>query len=522
MRNKLGSCLILSLAINTLIFSGSAQALNPIRFDLQLNGIGVGVDSATDVNNKKLYYSLGKGFSVKTPFSPILKYSNAGNYRFFCNGIKVNSGSPCSLGPIKYGDTQTIKLYNGSTLTETYTLVFTNLPVIQVNASGPLFTKPKIPGDFRLMSGELTQDTGKLVSGVDLHGQTTLVFDKKSKGINFPKNKKIALLDMAAGDDWILDASYADTTFARNNLQMDIFNEIHKKDPTRPTAKHAIQGRITEVIFNGKYDGVYILNQHVGPTLLNLKPVVGTNIYKFDYAIWKTNLFFPYTKGNIEFNISQSYPSKINYTPIKNLIDFVIASDEFAFTDSIMNRIDLDSLADWYLMSQAFQDDDNSSKNFYLAQNPGKPFFIVPWDTGSSFGIYWDGSKQPVTNFFEPNDNNLIVRLLKYPDTGFNDRLKKRWAILKNTVFLQKNVLARFAKINSQLTQGSPLSNPLARDLNKWKRPVTIKTPRIINNKVVYVPIQVGLPETRTPKYITDFLKVRLPALNTYINNLPS
>ncbi|WP_394754514.1 CotH kinase family protein [Crenothrix sp.] len=524
MGKKLGSCLILGLAINTLLFSGSAlSAVNPVRFNIRLNDIGIGVDG-TDVNNRRLFVSLGTGFSTAKAFDPTVKFDNPGTYSIECGGVKIKkSGDICHFKPVKYGDsTQVIKVYKGSATTpvDTYTVVFSNLPIAQITTDAAIVNTPKVRGDFRLMSGEFNQDITSPM-GIEFRGQTTQEFPKKSYGFQLgtaAKSTKVKLLDLAEGDDWILDASYADNTFARNNIGMDIFNEIHpNKDKSRANGQNAIKGRLAEAIVNGKYAGIYILNQHVGPTLLGLKLEKGSVIYKADFAQWKTDLFFPYKKGDIEFNFSQVYPkTKADFTPLKSLIDFVVTSAQFPFTDNIENRIDLTSLADWYLLTRVTQASDNSSKNFFLAKNAGGDFFIVPWDHNATFGMFWDGSKENTRTDFLTPDNNLIVKLLKYPESNFNAILQERWNVLKNTVFLKKNLLARFSKVKSQLVRGGALS----REQATWK-PTTVTTTIVVNKKPVKVSYKVPDYNLSTPTYIDKFLSVRIPAMNAYINSLP-
>lgn len=510
MRNKLGLCLMLGLAVNTLLFSGLAQAVSFSRFNVKLNGIGVSADNSR-ANNQRLFVSLGKGFAAAKPFNPVLKYENAGNYVFECGGVKLKSGATCHLKPVKYGDSsQVIRLYNKGKLADTYTLIFTNLPVIEINTSTDIINTPKVPGSIRLMSGEFKQDTGKRSMGIELRGQTSQAFSKKSYGFQFEsgkKNPKIRLLNMPAGDDWILDASYADTSFARNLVSFDIFNQIHpNKDKNRPRGQNAIKGHLAEAIVNGKYAGVYVLDQHVGPTLLGLKPAKGTVIYKADFAQWKQNLFFPYKKGDIEVNFSQTYPkTKADFTPLKKLIDFVAKADEFNFTDNIAGQIDLAGLADWYLLTKATQASDNTSKNFFLAKNAKGKFFVVPWDHNAILGMSWDGKPEPVSTFFATVDNNLINRLLQYPDTNFALILKKRWAVLRKSVFTEAKLLARFDQYHAQLVHGGAIT----RNSNRWPQPGTIGTDKGISN-----------PKLSTRKYMSNFLKVRLPAMDAYIRGL--
>ena len=515
---KLKPTLLLSLAINTLLFSGGAHALSPARFNIKLDGIGLGAENK-DVH-RRLFVSLGSGYGAAKTYNPKFTYENGGIYSFACDGVKVSkSGDLCRFKPVKYGDTtHTIKLFKSGQLLDTYDIVFTNLPVVQIVTDANIVDTPKVNGTFRLMSGAFKQDTGDLPMGVEWRGQTTQDFDKKSMGVGLGKNAgktpvKTKLLDLGLGDDWILDASYADTSFARNNICMDLYNEIHpNKDPKRPNGKNAIDGHMTEAVVNGKYMGVFILNQHVGPTLLGLPHDKNTLIYKADYDVWLKDLFYPYKKGDIEFNFSQSYPkTKADYTPLKALIDFVANSSNVAFADNIASKIDLNSVADWYLLSKAVQASDNDTKNFFLVKTPNMKWTIIPWDYNATFGMFWDGKAEAVSTFIPTPGNNLINRLIANSDLGtdFNTILKSRWSVLKPKYFTKDKLLARFATYRSELVRGGADK----RNAALWPQPGTGKTPG--------QPKGISNPTLSTTKYIDTFLKTRLAAMDDYINNLP-
>lgn len=516
MSTKLKPTLLLSLAINTLLLSGTAHAISPARFNLKLDGIGLGVENVN--TNRRLFVSLASGYAAKKAYAPKFTYENGGVYTFACDGVKVNkSGGTCNFSSVKYGDSgHTIKIFKSGVLNDTYNIVFTNLPIIQITSDATIVETPAVNGTFRLLSGQFKQDTGALPTGVNWSGQPqTLGFDKKSMSVSLGKtagktNTKVKLLDMITNDDWVLDASYADTSFARNNVSMDLFNAIH---PNRTANSYsAARGRLTEVLVNGQYKGAFVLNESVGPTLLGLKPDTTTRIYKANFAQWKTNLFYPYKAGEIELNFSQSYPAtKADYAPLKTLIDFVANSSDITFADGIASRVDLNSIADWYIMSKAVQATDASSKNFYLVKAPSAKWSIVPTDYNTTFGMLWNGTAETSSTFFATVDNNLINRLIKLSDLGtdFNTILKTRWSVLKPKYFTKDKLLARFATQRTSLVLGGADKRNAALWSQPGKGTATSGQPKGISN-----------PALSTTKYIDAFLKVRLPAMDDYINSL--
>lgn len=168
-------------------------------------------------------------------FHPKLTYHPVGNQVFECGGIKLKSGSICKFKPVKYGDSsQLIKLFDGTTLVASYSVVFTNLPIIEVTTRGAIVDTPKVQGTLRVMSGEFKQDTGVLPMGAEIAGQTAQTYPEKSYGVQIGTSptkwnvgKKIALLNMSARDDWRLDAAYRDPSKVRNLVVQDIYRTIN-------------------------------------------------------------------------------------------------------------------------------------------------------------------------------------------------------------------------------------------------------------------------------------------------------
>jgi hypothetical protein len=148
MRNKLGPCLILGLAINTLLFSGLAQAVIRVSsLDLKINNIGVGVETG---KNKRVLVPLGVGFSTKKPFDALLTYKRNTTYTVGFGSTKVNNNTKYHFAALKYGDSVPLSFYNKASgkLEDSYTLVFTNLPVIQLTSTAAIPDTPKIQGSF--------------------------------------------------------------------------------------------------------------------------------------------------------------------------------------------------------------------------------------------------------------------------------------------------------------------------------------------------------------------------------------
>jgi glycosyltransferase involved in cell wall biosynthesis len=406
---------------------------------------------------------------------------------------------------------------------DTYTLLFTNLPVIQFSAAR-IVDEPKSPGTFRLMSGQFKQDTGFRTMGIEFRGsEISQTLPKKSldveiaKATNWTKGDDVKLLDLNKDSDWILDCVHdADSTFHRNLVSHDIFRAI------RPGAyrdklgvahgRAALRGHLTEVIKNGVYDGVYVLNEKPDRKMYDLKkisvpvdangteqwgkvdfknPENGSVLYKAD--IDEDTIFFE--SGSVKNNFVQVYPKlkeAQRFAPLVEFVNFVAKSNDKAFAAGIAQRIDLDSVVDWWALVLVSHAEDNIRHNFHLARSGSGKFYMLSWDHDGSFGVDWFA--------FEPNTNNLIRRLTRIPATGFNKKLKIRWKKLRSTEMSQSKMLGRFKNYIDE----SNKAGAKARNTRRWRWPV---------NKA---DVAKG-----TASYINSYLAGWLPQADKIVRDLP-
>ncbi|MEQ1637692.1 MAG: CotH kinase family protein [Methylococcales bacterium] len=513
-------------------FTAIAPAAKWLDHDLKLNGIGVGVDSV----NKILLVPLGDGFNTPVSFDAAFTYTLSG-YALAINSININNGGSFHFNSIKYGSSIPVRRYLNGALVDTYNLVFTNLPVIQLSAA-EIVDEPKLPGSFRLMSGKFNQDTGIQNMGIEFRGSTAQAYPKKPYGIkigtpdNWAVGLDVKLLDMRKDSDWILDAAYRDQTFVRNIVSHDIYRSM------RPSAyvdlagvakgQAAIKGQLVEVIQNESYQGVYVLEEKPDRKLYDLKKIAvptdanglaqwnlvdfnnpenGSVLYKADEG---STVFYDTT--SITTNFQQDYPKPediVRWEPLLEFANFVATATDAEFIAGIGARIDIDSVVDWWLLVDASSAGDNMKKNFYLAKSGSGKFFMATWDHDATFGMDWEGSiysdslTESLTQWQYP-ENNLIRRLIELPATGFNAKLKARWNALRSSVFNQANLSTRFQVYLDEAAKGG------AQARNQFRWPGTGGA-------------GASASDTRLGKisFINDLLAIRLPLLDQVINALP-
>ena len=448
---------------------------------------------AIDNTGKRLFFSLGSGFEIPSSLSVSTTFAADSAFTLTIQGQPVSNNGNITLSNIAYGSSIKVDRFKNGTLFDSYDLVFTNLPVIQLSAA--LITdEPKHEGTFQLASGAFGQETGILKMGIEIRGATSQIYPKKSFSIQLGKNSdwtdelKTSLLDMRSDGDWILDAAYRDTTLVRNLVSENIFRELHPHvyvdSNGVPTGQSSIRGQLVEVILNGSYHGLYVLSERVDRKLLGLNkvsvpkdasgnkdwslvdfsdPANGSVLYKASYEEAAFGDLATYAIG-----YEQKYPKPDTEAarpePLQQLATLIINGTDADFTTQIGNLMDMDSLVDYWALVLAGQAQDNVQKNFYLARNETGKFAIIPWDFDATFGMFWDGSADDgATWFFPITGNRLFERLLTLPATGFNTKLKARWAELRSNLFTPEALASRFQSYLDQADKGSALSRNFAR-----------------------------------------------------------
>ncbi len=408
------------------------------------------------------------------------------------------------------------------------------LPAIQLIAD-LIVDEPKNPGTFELSSEEFMPDTGNVDIGIEFAGKTSLAYDKKSFNIELVESDDpteeldLALLDLREDGDWRLQAAYIDTSFVRDLIAHDIFNSM------RPYAfiangeqkgQATVRGRPTEVFLNDSYHGIYILSEKVDRKLLGLKKITvpkdadGNKLYdQIDFSdeengsvLYKaghTNLATLDFIETARTDFIQKYPDVddiARWEPLEDLINFINLSSDAEFIDQIDNMVDIDSAVDIWLMTMVISNADSFKKNYYLAKSGSGKFFFVPWDNEASFGIWWTGERWDPFDYWDLDRSALIRRLSKLPQTNFNVKVKQRWHELKNNLFSEASLIARFETYHAQL-DAAGADGKSARERNRERWPGSGAA-------------GVDNPETGEIAFIRAWLRNRLEFIETKINEL--
>jgi len=444
-----------------------------------------GASCALDQVSNTFFYSI-KNYEIE--FSPLIEITHE-DLEIFINENPISNFAINDLGLINVSEPLSIKfiLCDGTEIE--YQLIFTRLPIIQINTNGQsIHNTPKTPVGFHLNDpdfvehGLLKRETSS-IAGVEIRGGSAQVHPKKSYAVelwsdSIPTEKvDISLLDMRLDDDWILDAMYIDKARMRNRVSTDIwldFHQLHYQN-LAPKAKAGTHGKFVEVFLNDDYQGLYAFTERVDRKLLKLHKFEDSDDFGFLYksvhwengVVWFENYFdFDPTNGYWQ-GWEQKYPDTeaegIFWEPLADFTQFVVESSDSDFTNQVASQLHLDNAADYFIFLNLIRGDDNTGKNVFMVKyNQSDRFFMLPWDLDGTWGRFWNGDATSPTHILS---NNLFDRLIENDVDGFRNKLKQRWGTARNNIFTSDNIMSYFENYADVMEQ----THAFERDRTKWE-----------------------------------------------------
>ena len=315
-----------------------------------------------------------------------------------------------------------------------FDVVFTTLPVIKIST-----------GDFMYMNGEREVWGGEMIiwspyddsvgdfsvktSNIKYHhrGWTSYYSRKKNYRISFlgaeGDKRNVSLLNQGEDDDWILNAMNTDDVKIKERLCMNLWNEhVQSADYNYKMS----QGEYVEVVADGVYSGLYMLQRRLDPKYLGLSDN--------DILFKRTN--------NMEYTtVEDGY--EIKNSPLTEYDTYEILND--IFSKGNYQVIDPENLADVNLFMEWAAMKDNVLKNiFFVLQDKGDEYQMrfVLWDTDMSYGIVWS------PNGFIYSIENALKGAAHRPETKeyvkvnpeIYDIMAEKWAVLRQGVLTEENI----------------------------------------------------------------------------------
>ena len=315
-----------------------------------------------------------------------------------------------------------------------YNVVFTTLPVLNMSGEvvGKKFGKinPDETGERDVFGGTVSvwdnnyaktnaYSTQSGIARWNIRGDASLSKPKKSYKISFKDekgdNKDYDFLGLDPDDDWLLNAMFLDSLKVREKSIFDLWETLcEQTDYNYPMS----QGKYVEVVNNGEYTGIYMLQRRIDGKYLDLDE----NLQLLKGEKFNGAHFFSAVSGNntekaIEFMQDYPYCKNVKYLNVENWIDNSLFIDAFLLWDNT------------FIFNTYFVIKD-------IDTNP--QINVILWDTDYSFGLNM-GKYEPESANVKRYNKNELTQIVWYC-TDLKGKMCTRWAQLRADVLSTDNI----------------------------------------------------------------------------------
>ena len=410
-----------------------------------------GKSCALDAQNGILKYSIDE-ISLEN-FSPYVEFQTYSTVAF--GTTKLSNGAINHLGNLELNKVYHITI-NTRDETNKLTLLFTDIPIIQIVALNPIINGVKTLSRLNINYPEKEKKTDKNWAGIEQRGSSSLKYDKKSFGIGLFSDKSTdaplskSFFGLKSNRKWILDAMFIDQSRLRNKASFDLWNSM-----PGPANHSGIESRFVEVFVNHQSQGIYCFTEIYTEEFLDMnsqsvlyKGADNSAVTSFDVLAKRA----PNSKKWGDWEQEFPNPSKtIVWKDFEALSKLIVNGSNAEFKHKIAQLIDIDNVIDYFLFINLCGAKDNIGKNwFFFKEDHSSKFNLLPWDMDRTWGKSRFG-EEVISSIIVTN--RFFERLEEIDPVNYRMRLKERWKELRSLEFSEDNLIdlftADFSELNS-------------------------------------------------------------------------
>ncbi len=339
-----------------------------------------------------------------------------------------------------------------------------NLPIVIINTDGnaAIVDDPRVKAAMKIIyrgEGERNYMADQNTPGylnyngkidIEVRGSSSQYSQKKQYGFSTKladgvTNNNISLLGMPAENDWILNSMVFDSALIRDYLCFNLSRRI---------GEYASRTAYCEVVINGEYRGLYLLEEKIKADnnrvdvfkiTINdnfIPEVSGGYIIKADKTTggdpvaWRMNAW-----NGWQVDFIHEFPDPETVTELQtnyihhqfNLLASAALSSDYSLATGVPSVIDIPSFIDYMIISELSSNADSYQFSTYFHKDRNGRLRAGPvWDSDLTFGNdlfiwYFDRSWTNIWQF--SNGDNEGPRFWRdlYTDTKFRCYLSKRW-----------------------------------------------------------------------------------------------
>ncbi len=326
-----------------------------------------------------------------------------------------------------------------------------------------------------------------------IRGNTSRIYPKKGYRLslktqdrngNIVPDKK-SLFGLRRDDEWILNAMYSDSSKIRDKLSIDLWNSFGASVEEFPEAKFGTDFTYVEVLFNGRYWGLYGLLEPVDSKQLDLNREGGAGKAEYSYkSVYPQEIpsrelesLPEYTESVAGFELKGTHTDigKESWEPLFSYLRLRDLSDDESFIREAPVLTDVDGALKVWIYLQAVLGIDNRGKNmYYVAKSRGNSYriYFAPWDLDLTWGdavsegtgaYIWDVDL--FTNLYSERINwSMGDRLIELDVEDSRRRAASMWRELRKGILSGEGLAQAVDGLVHQIRD----SGALARNQERW------------------------------------------------------
>jgi hypothetical protein len=308
-------------------------------------------------------------------------------------------------------------------------------------------------------------------AGLERRGRSSQSYPKRNYALELRDasgaEQPTDLLGMGGESDWVLDGSWVDRSFLRNDLAFTLYRNLE------PGVRWAPRARFCELALNGEAQGIYRLGERIkrDDDRIDLPDDDGSGA---SFVIKQDS------DGALRWDVGEQsswklvYPRQEDATQAQrdgvqaflDALDTALGDPDPSRPDhDPLTLLDLDAVVDFVIVQELAKSADAYNLSLHLFKAPGAPAELVPWDFDLSMG-------QPISSIRPGNELSSLWALhrTKLSDglealPAFRERLAERWHAHRQGPLREEAVLAVVDHLLATLT-------PAALDANFGQWPI--------------------------------------------------
>jgi hypothetical protein len=286
------------------------------------------------------------------------------------------------------------------------------------------------------------------IAAIERRGRSSLQYDKPNYGFELRNddgsNRSADLMAMGSDEDWLLDGSWIDRSFVRNQLVSDLFSSFS-------AGRFSPRGQYCQLFLNEDYRGIYRLVERIkrGSSRIDLPADEGAG----DSFVIQQDPDGPLRFDlGLEDNWDTIYPKDPSGTQrdgIQHFLDDLedaLARRSDDPVEGVFGFLDHDNVIDWIIIQELSRNVDAYKLSVHLYRGRGKAH-LVPWDFDLSMG-------QPTIDEDAPEPDGgdqsagwgkertkFIEDIIAVP--GVREAVAERWRQLRKGVLTTSTVMAQ-------------------------------------------------------------------------------